>query len=222
MEHYNEQYFASQISKSDAKVHWQYGRIFQLANIQPAGRILDIGCGAGPGLRYLSARGAHAFGVDIARYSLTEAANMAPAANLVQATVEFTLPFADASIDIVLVSELIEHLRNGRPLLFECARVLRHGGHIIITTPNLWDIRRYLAPLTGKTWSGYTDPTHVNLYTPTRLQDDMVSAGFTHIHAHTGIKPMVWMSSRLLNVRIPVPYPPLIGNGLLVTGKRAS
>lgn len=218
---YDEQYFANQVRKSDRKVAWQYGNIFALAGANPVGRVLDVGCGAGPGLRYLSARGVEAFGVDVMRYPLNEAQRMNSNFGLVQANVEYVLPFADASFDVLLVSELIEHLRNGRHLLFDSYRILRPGGRIIVTTPNLWDVRRVVAKVTKQPWSGETDPTHVNLYSPTRLVDEMTSAGFTHVHWRTGVKPVFWISSRKLDIQMPVPYPPAIGNGLLATGIRA-
>jgi 2-polyprenyl-3-methyl-5-hydroxy-6-metoxy-1,4-benzoquinol methylase len=217
---YTNEYFASQISKSNLKIHTQYGRIFSLAGITPAGRILDIGCGAGPGLRYLTRYTPHVFGVDLVAYPLTEAQKLTRAAGLVQADVAYTLPFADQSFDIVLLSELIEHLRNSRPLIFECYRVLRPGGTVIITTPNLRDIRRTLAPMLGKPWSGDTDPTHINLQDPEHLTGDMISARFQRVRWHSGIKPMFWLSSRRLNMRLPVPYPPHIGNGLVAVGVR--
>ncbi len=221
-EQYTERYFAAQLSKSDEKLAWYYGTVFAMAGAQPQGRVLDVGCGAGPGVRYLAARGNGAvFGVDLMHYPLVQAQQRAAVAGLVQADVEYSLPFASESFDLLLLSELVEHLPNARPLLYESCRVLRHGGRIIVTTPNMWDMRRFLEPLTRRTWSGHADPTHVNLYTPTRLVDDLVSAGFDDVRWHTGIKPLVWLSSRRLGVRVGVPYPPAIGNGLLATGVRA-
>jgi SAM-dependent methyltransferase len=217
---YNKAYFASQISKSDNKVHTQYGRIFRLAGVIPRGRILDIGCGAGPGLRYLTRYTPKVFGVDHVAYPLTEAQKLTNAAGLVQADVSYSLPFADQSFDIVLLSELIEHLRNSRPLIFECYRVLRPGGTVVITTPNLRDIRRKIAPLLGKPWSGDTDPTHINLQDPEHLTDDMISARFQEVRWRSGVKPMVWITSQRLNLRLPIPYPPHIGNGLVAVGVR--
>jgi 2-polyprenyl-3-methyl-5-hydroxy-6-metoxy-1,4-benzoquinol methylase len=219
-QHYAQEYFATQLSKSDNKVSWQYGHIFALAGAKPAGRILDVGCGAGPGLRYLRARGAQAVGVDLVYYPLSKAQQAIPGVELVQANVSYVLPFADCRFDIVLLSELIEHLSNGRHLLFDSYRVLRPGGQTIITTPNLWDIRRLLEPITGREWSGNSDPTHVNMYTPTRLADEMISAGYKEVRWRTGVKPALWLSSRKLRMRLPIPYPPLVGNGLLATGVR--
>ena len=218
--HYDEAYFVRQLSKSDAKISWHYNRVFALAGVTPTGRVLDVGCGAGPGLRYFAARGAQAFGVDLVYYPLVETRRLAPAAGLAQGDVARNLPFADRSFDLLLLSELIEHIENEQPLLAECYRVLRPSGALVITTPNLWDIRRALAPMTGRVWTGDTDPTHCNMFTPARLASALRSAGFVRIHWRTGIKPMHWLSSRRLRMRLALPYPPLVGNGLLAVGRR--
>jgi 2-polyprenyl-3-methyl-5-hydroxy-6-metoxy-1,4-benzoquinol methylase len=218
--HYDETYFVRQLSKSDAKISWHYNRVFALAGVAPAGRVLDVGCGAGPGLRYFAARGAEAVGVDLGHYPLVETQRLAPAARLAQGDVGRNLPFADKRFDLLLLSELIEHIEDERPLLAECYRVLRQGGALVITTPNLWDIRRALAPVTGHVWTGDTDPTHCNMFTPSRLAAALRAAGFRQVRWRTGIKPMHWLSSRRLRMRLALPYPPLVGNGLLAVGKR--
>ncbi len=55
------------------------------------------------------------------------------------------LPFEDAAFDVVMSQEGVEHLENV-PLFFrECARVLKPGGHLWITTPNVMDLSSRLA-----------------------------------------------------------------------------
>ncbi len=221
--HYDERYFAAQLSKSDAKVAWQYGRIFSLAGIDFANsrlRVLDVGCGAGPALRFLAARGQDAVGVDLVYYPLAEAQRLVATKGLVQADVGATLPFANDSFDLLLLSEIVEHLPDEQPLLRECYRVLRSQGRVVVTTPNLWDARRRLAPVTGRVWSGDTDPTHCNLFTPARLSAALRRAGFASVRWRTGIKPVRWLSSRRLRMRLAVPYPPAVGNGLLAVGSK--
>lgn len=215
-------YFAAQIRKSDAKISWQYGRIFGLAGVGAVHglRVVDIGCGAGPGLRYLATRGAVALGLDHSRYALEAALHLAPGAGVALNDSTGGLPCASSSADLLLLSELVEHIPDACPLFAECWRVLRPGGRIVVTTPNLWDIRRVLAPLVGGVWSGDTDPTHVNLYTPLRLARELQQAGFAQIRWHTGVKPAWWLSSRTLRLRLALGYPPLVGNGLLASGVR--
>ncbi|MBK9713066.1 MAG: class I SAM-dependent methyltransferase [Kouleothrix sp.] len=219
---YPPEYFAAQIRKSDAKIAWQYSRIFGLAGVRDVAglRVVDVGCGAGPGLRYLATRGATALGLDHSRYALETALQLSPGAGVALNDSTRGLPCGSQSADLVLLSELVEHVVDAGPLFEECYRVLKVGGRIVVTTPNLWDVRRALSPLAGRPWSGDTDPTHVNLYTPARLARELRRAGFTQVRWSTGVKPARWLSSRRLRLRLSIPYPPLIGNGLLATGRR--
>lgn len=219
---YPPEYFAAQIQKSNAKIIWQYGNIIRRAGIGELRGlvVVDVGCGAGPGLRYLAQAGAHALGLDHSLFALRAAQELSPDAQVVLNDSTGGLPVGDATADVVLLSELVEHVPDARPLYAECLRILRPGGAIIVTTPNLWDVRRALAFVTGRRWSGDNDPTHCNLYTPTRLGRELREAGFSGVHWSSGLKPVTWLSSRRLRVRLAVSYPPLIGNGLIAVGRR--
>lgn len=48
-----------------------------------------------------------------------------------------TLTLASSSVDIILLCEVIEHIYNPDNVLEECNRILKPGGKIVITTPNL-------------------------------------------------------------------------------------
>jgi len=214
-------YFGDQVRKSDRKIRVQYGRMFRLAGLGrrlPEGPVLDIGCGAGPGLRYLAMRGARSFGVDASFYALRQSATLVECRGLAQTDARGSLPFRDGVFGLVVASEVIEHLPEGVAFLRECRRVLREGGTLLLTTPNLWDVRRLTKPLVGQPWSGDTDPTHVNLYTPARLRRELTAAGFVRASVRTGLKPMTWLPP--YDRPFPIPYPPFIGNGIVATGKR--
>ena len=214
-------YFGNQVRKSDRKIAVQYGRMFRLAGLGrtlPDGPVLDIGCGAGPGLRYLATRGAEAVGIDASFYALQRARDFVASAGLAQTDARASLPFRDGVFGLVLASEVIEHLPDGVPFLQECFRVLRPGGVVLLTTPNLWDVRRITKPAVGQPWSGDTDPTHINMYTPARLGRELRAAGFARTRVRTGLKPMTWLPP--YSDPWPVPYPPLIGNGIVATGTR--
>lgn len=51
------------------------------------------------------------------------------------------LPFADSSIDIVICTEVLEHLRIGSPLVAEFNRVLKPGGYAVISVPNICSLK---------------------------------------------------------------------------------
>ena len=48
----------------------------------------------------------------------------------------FRLPFSSNSIDIIILSEVVEHLHDPLPAIREIARVLKPGGYAMVTTPN--------------------------------------------------------------------------------------
>jgi glycosyltransferase involved in cell wall biosynthesis len=140
-----------------------------------AGRKLDIGCGSGRILRDLP----NAVGLDVSfrklrymrRYGLP----------LVQGSI-FALPFRDGSVDVVVCSEVIEHIPGGVRPFEEMARVNRPGGTLVLGTPDYgtWSWRvlewlyRRLAP------GGYADE-HMTQYRRDELVRLVSSAGYRHL-----------------------------------------
>lgn len=221
-EHYAPDYFRQQIAKSDAKITWEYERLLHLAGVipTPATRVLDLGCGAAPGLRYFAARGVPAIGVDVAPAALHEARALLPDSLLVCADLDAALPFADGAIDLIVLREVVEHLQRVSPLLAECRRVLRPGGRVALTTPNRWDMRRPLLAAAGRVWSGDADSTHVTIFDPPAMRRALRDAGLVPVSIRAGFKPMLRLGGRRLPRQIVVPYPPLVGNGLVAVARR--
>lgn len=98
-------------------------------------RALDAGCGEGFGAAIVRAAGAArvvALDYDMVAAWHVRTGYGLPAvrANLV------TLPFRDAAFDVVLSLQTIEHVWDQPAFLAECARVLRPGGRLVLTTPN--------------------------------------------------------------------------------------
>jgi SAM-dependent methyltransferase len=218
--HYDDAYFAAQLSKSLGKIGWQYGRLLHWAGVQPHARlrILDAGCGAAPALRYLTLLGYDTIGSDLMRYPLQQAQTIAPDARVVCNDLRDSMAFRDASMDVTLAADVIEHLPDGAALIEECFRVLRPGGIAVISTVNAWDLRRWTHPWLGRVWSALTDPTHLHFYSPPELKGAMRRAGFEQVRVWAGLKPVAWLPLR--RPRIGIPYPPLLGNGLAVTGRK--
>jgi SAM-dependent methyltransferase len=53
------------------------------------------------------------------------------------------LPFADESFDTVLATEVIEHVRQPNDMVSEIHRVLKPGGHAILSSPFVWKLHRW-------------------------------------------------------------------------------
>jgi SAM-dependent methyltransferase len=97
--------------------------------------VLEAGCGEGYGAALLSAAGAATvLALDLDAATLAHAASTydvaAARANLV------ALPVADRAVDVVVCSQTVEHLWEQDRFVAECARVLRPGGRLLLSTPN--------------------------------------------------------------------------------------
>ncbi len=218
---YTSEYFDRQRTKSDTKIAWQYDRMLRFVGVRPSSttNVLDVGCGAAPGLRYLADRGIPAVGVDVSAAALVAAQQLLPTAQLVRCDLERGLPFAAQQFDIVLMSEIVEHVAKLRLLLAELKAVMRPGGALVLTTPNLWDIRRAFAAVGGPTWTGDLDDTHINLQTPQSIHHYLTEAGFSQVQVRTGWKPALRFGGRRLPRVVNLPYPPLVGNGIMASGR---
>jgi SAM-dependent methyltransferase len=99
--------------------------------------ILDLGCGDGAATWLAAQRnpGHRVLGMDWSAGSLSQARRLG--VNVVQAGVAPRLPVASGAADVVMMSELIEHLVDTDSALDEAHRVLKPGGSLLLSTPNL-------------------------------------------------------------------------------------
>lgn len=119
-----------------------------------AERILDCGAGTGTHLSMLRALGP-ALGVDLTWTGLA-VARAAGERRIAQATAT-ALPFADGSFDLVTSFDMLQCVPDDRAAIGEMRRVLRRGGHLVVTVAAmrmLWgnhsvlsrEVRRYQRP----------------------------------------------------------------------------
>ena len=115
--------------------HWH--RYVFVADLVRGRRVLDAACGEGYG-SYLLARAATSVtGIDISAGAVKHARERYPLGNLefVQGSVT-QLPLADASVEVVVSFETIEHLTEQREMLAEFRRVLTSDGLLVVSSPN--------------------------------------------------------------------------------------
>ena len=117
---------------------WRFGQdrrlnlIRHFAPLEDA-RILDIGCGLGVYVRKFREFSKRVNGIDIDAKRVREGSRTTQGLML---SASETLPFRSAAFDVVVLNEVIEHVRDDAATLTEAFRVIRPGGHIVIFAPN--------------------------------------------------------------------------------------
>ncbi len=113
--------------------------------LQAGGRILDVGCGSALVADRIADMDVAYVGTDFGgphiAYAAKKFKNFAGAPHLSFARSDAAaLPFADASFDVVVMSEVIEHLIRPELAVWEISRVLRPGGVFVMTTNNASEV----------------------------------------------------------------------------------
>lgn len=109
--------------------------------------VLDIGCG--PGVQFGEYTKRNSFtGIDISSDALELAAQNGYAVHLGDVSKE--LPFSDESFDVVVLTDILEHVVEPLELLKEAARVLKADGHAIISLPNHFFLSQRIAIMLGR------------------------------------------------------------------------
>nr|MBC7245826.1 class I SAM-dependent methyltransferase [Chloroflexota bacterium] len=150
-------------------------------------RILDVGCGPGVQVQFLT-RSNEVHGIDISGPALEFAAKRGLVTHQVNVE-EQGIPFPDEHFDIVICTDLLEHLFDPKFVLQEIRRVLRKDGYAILAVPNhfFWYMR--LRVLVGGNlvlpWHAHTETSeewnyvHIRFFTLRGFERLVTLAGFS-------------------------------------------
>lgn len=152
------------------QVAYQY-----LARYCAAAVVLEAGCGEGYGAALLARTARRVIALDYDARTTGHVARRYPGLAVVCGNLA-TLPLAASTVDLVTNLQVIEHLWEQERFLAECARVLRPGGRLLLTTPNRLTFSSDRgAPL---------NPFHTRELTPSELDGLLRGAGFTVERLH--------------------------------------
>jgi SAM-dependent methyltransferase len=116
-----------------------HDKVLNITSALPKGRLLDIPCGQGALAKRLKTQGFEIFcgDYDSDNYRIQ-------GGNFHRLDLNYNFPYKDKTFDCVTSVEGIEHLENPHLLIREIGRVLKDGGYLVITTPNIMNIKSRL------------------------------------------------------------------------------
>jgi SAM-dependent methyltransferase len=172
--------------------------------IKPGTTVIDVGAGAGRHSYEAYRRGADVIAFDQNAEELAEVDTMlqamgqageAPASAKAQVVVgdALALPYPDGTFDVVIASEILEHVPDDRGAIAELVRVLRPGGSLAITVPR-W-LPEKICWLLSDAYHA-NEGGHIRIYQADELRAKVQARGvrFTGSHhAHALHSPYWWL-----------------------------
>lgn len=174
--------------------------------VRPGALVLDAGAGFGRHAFELARRGGRVVALDHAADEVTTTkgtfAAMVEAGEIpaeryagVLRGDATKLPFASASFDVVITSEVLEHITDDTAAIAELVRVLRPGGVFAATVPTWWP-EKINWMLSDEYHAPAAPGGHVRIYSATELKAKLRAAGLrlagSH-HAHALHSPYWWL-----------------------------
>jgi 2-polyprenyl-3-methyl-5-hydroxy-6-metoxy-1,4-benzoquinol methylase len=149
--------------------------------------VLDVGCGSGLHGDVLKRELGHVVtGVDNSTVSIEKARTRLARAFIGDVTKpgEYSLASKDEKFDLILFSDILEHLYDPKQVLVEHTKLLKPGGHVVVSIPNIaiWQAR--LTILLGRfTYhdTGTFDRTHIRFFTRRTISELLAGAGLEQL-----------------------------------------
>jgi len=167
-------------------------------NLPTGARVLDAPCGSGALTVALAELGFSAIGAD-----LDAAATALLGPSFTQANLDTALPWPNEHFDAVFSTEGIEHLENHFSFLREIGRILKPGGFLILTTPNITALRSRVRFFGSGFFGRDSRPLneaarhplhHIGLATLPELRYELHVSGFQLAKVgHTHVKPVSYL-----------------------------
>ncbi len=164
-----------------------------LEYLEPGARVLDIGCGDGhllADLRDVAGYDLELSGIEFSTDAIASARRLG--IDVAEGRAE-DVELPEGSFDLVILNQLIEHVREPAALLRSIARWLRPGGHVFVETPNIDSVDARL--FRRRYWGGYHLPRHFHLFDTRTLERLAEQEGLRRVSLKPLVCPQFWIIS---------------------------
>jgi 2-polyprenyl-3-methyl-5-hydroxy-6-metoxy-1,4-benzoquinol methylase len=155
-----------------------------------SGRLLDIGCNEGRGLRIHTRNGFQVEGLELNE----TAACVARTAGFVVHTSLLETFEPEIPYNVAVLSNVLEHSLNPVQMLLDVHRVLASGGQVWISCPNS---KSWLRTVFGGSWINWHVPFHISHFNPQTLRRFLEDAGYRNVEVRQ-ITPALWVSQSII------------------------
>ncbi len=159
------------------------------------GKLLDVGCGNGYFLNLMKKLGWEVIGIE----PDAQAAKMAQDCFGIPVKVGLLeeLGFPSNYADVITMKHVIEHVIDPLVILGECLRVLKDGGNLVVTSPNIESMGSLYF---NRNWHHLDPPRHLHLFTVQTLRRCIESVGLRIKEVRTVSNPAfrTWIASCLI------------------------
>jgi SAM-dependent methyltransferase len=167
-----------------------------LSSARQANRLLDVGCATGEFMLVAKANGWEAYGVEPG-VPAAEVAKQSTGCQVHAGTLD-TAPYPDGWFDVVTLWDVIEHVQSPSQYFADVARLVRPGGLVGITTPNIRSVSYWAL---GPHWSVVGPNGHIYYFAPGTLKRLLEKSGFSLTSMHSMVaeheKPPAGLGYRL-------------------------
>jgi len=196
---YNEYGFAT-AAESHMHAHFMPHLLAFAGELRPGTRLLDVGCGNGWACGEFIRRGCTVVGVDLSECGIDCARRTYPSGrfDLLAADRDVLSKLGEEPFDVVISTEVVEHLYAPREWAHGCFAALKAGGRFICTTPYHGYWKNLFISLFGM-WDTHANPLwdggHIKLWSQHTLATLLSETGFGNLQFRgAGRIPGFWMT----------------------------
>ena len=169
---------------------------------------MDAGCGNGAFIALFQDRKWQLHGSDLSPTGIEFARKTFPDINFFLADGQHL--YEDflrtvGQVDVVITTEVIEHVYDPRGFLLNCFSLLKPGGTLVLTTPYHGYLKNLILAVTGKLDQHFTalwDHGHIKFWSRKTIEQVLTETGFVNIEfSGSGRVPYVWKSMVLRATR---------------------